>query len=44
MPIWILTALSPQELMPSEQPLRLKSTDKENFNISQIRPVDGMGK
>ena len=32
MPIWILTALSPQELMPSEQLLRLKSTDKENFN------------
>ena len=24
MPIWILTALSPQELMPSEQPPRLK--------------------
>lgn len=32
MPTGILTALLPQELMPSEPLLRLKSTDKENFN------------
>lgn len=32
MPIGILTALLPQALMPSEQLLRLKSSDKENCN------------